>query len=161
MNVEKRDEHLNKLIGVKTEEKEVVDLQTPLVPSQGSQITTSNGNVVAIPDPSNKNNELIKARIRMDSLSQKLDDVINSHTDVAVEFGKARDVEAVATLAKTLVEINKEIRETNKELYSKESESDDEKDAKVVNKTQNNFVFNGDMRTLNDIISGKSKNEDF
>ncbi len=153
MNVKARDAHLNELIGVKQEE-------TTEVAVVNNSLTTTNSSVpVAIPDNSDKDNELIKSRIRMNNLGQKLNDVVNSHTDVAVEFGKARDVEAVAAIAKTLVEINREIRETNRELYDK-GEQEDEKDAKVVNKTQNNIIFKGDMRELNDLISGKNKDEE-
>ncbi len=89
--------------------------------------------------------ELRDGRGKLKGTFDKLEEVLDSQADFAQETNKARDVEAIARLAKTMVEIQTEIRETNKNLHGT-------KNPQVVNNTQKNYVYKGGQREIIDNI---------
>jgi len=100
----------------------------------------------------NIESELLKGRTRLEVSYTKLEDVLQSHSDNAINFGKSRDVEAVSALGKTLLEMQREIRQTNSDLFKK----DDPKAIDPKHLTQNNIILSGDMRDVLNAIDMKN-----
>ena len=138
MNINERDLHLKKRIGI-IPDTEIVN--TSFVSTQINQTRTVTQMVTE--DESDHDRELIEGRQRLKNINSQLEDVLSSHSEVAAEFNKSRDVEAVAQLAKTMIDLNKEIRDTNKDLHGERGNV-----KKTDNNTQNNIYISGDTRSI-------------
>ena len=141
MTSESRDNHLDTIFGIAEKPKET----TPVVVQENTSIVPSDDNNKDIYKV-----ELATANEKLDNIYSKLEGVLESHTDIAIDFSKSRDVEAVAKVASVMVALQKEKRESNKELY----EVDKKKEEVKQNNTQNN-IYVGSTRNLIDLLEGK------
>ena len=108
-----------------------------------------------VEESNNRVKELENNKKRLKNVHQKLEEILTSHADIAMDFGKARDVEVLSGLGKTLVEVNREIRETTKDIYGKGEQENNNTQQKNV---QNNIYF-GDTREILEAID-KEEDED-
>jgi hypothetical protein len=150
MRIEDRNEHLDIRLGIK--EPVVEEVEQEIIPAgepTSKEMTELNEHDV----DHERKSQLIAGRKRLHDMFETAELVFQSHADVATDFSKSRDVEAFSALGKTMIELNKEIRATNEEIYDKPEEKKDD----TKNITQNNVVFNGDTRELLDMINGKKQ----
>ena len=143
MNIKLRDEHLDIVLGIKKKEEQgmviVCDDKQLIAPSGYGQ------EKLQLTENDSYESELLKGRLRMEVITTSLESVLESHADVAKEFSKARDVEAVAAMAKSITELYRETRQTNEILFEKKKEPD----AKQGNNINNsNVIVTTSMRDL-------------
>jgi hypothetical protein len=143
MALKERDEHLESVLGIREKEKE--EKLPTVVPTSSVPVTVT--------EDSEREGQLIRQRDRLDAVVGTLESVLESHADVSKEFSKSRDVEALAALAKSMVEVAKEIRETNMQIYGEKKTV-----TPINNNTQNNVIVTS-MRELLDIIEEKERDQ--
>jgi hypothetical protein len=147
--LKERNEHLDSIFGITKKQEEPQHIQS-VVTTVPSNANTS----VAVVDGEN-NNELKKSLedniSKLDIMYIKLEGVLDAHAEVCTEFSKGRDVEALAKLAQTMVDLNRESRETKLKMFEKEKKDTAVNQQIIANQT-NNTIEIGSMRELNDLL---------
>jgi hypothetical protein len=133
MNLKERDTHLDKKLGIIDPNKKEDNAIEEVSSSEITTLDPSNGNIIQ-----QKLQENVK---KLNDIHDTMAEVLESGKDNATSFGKASDYEAVSKVADSMINIQKEIRETIKLQYASELNKSD----KDVNA---NIVFNGNFRDL-------------
>jgi hypothetical protein len=146
MNLEKRDEHLDEVLGIK-EPKEILPEIVEELDIEETLPAVVNENST---DIDVIKSEMVESKSKLEIVYDRLGELLESATDTALSFSKARDVDAVAHVAATMIALRKEIRETNNDIADKSPK-------KEANNVTNNAIFVGNSRELLDLINGKKK----
>ena len=144
MKIEERDQHLDDVIGIGINEKKPeIIVGEEILPTEQKDNVDEERKIA-----------LREVEVRLKNIHQKLEDVLDSHLDVAIDFGRSRDVEAISKLGQTIIDVNKELRETNKDMFGETKVPN----KKEVKNTQNN-IYVGDTREILDLLKEEEKNE--
>ena len=144
MSIENRNENLDIKLGIKSEIIEVKNENNSLIESNENK-------EIAISNDLNLENEIEESKSKLKVLFNESLDVFEQAKNVASDFSKPRDIEAFSGLIKNMGELQKQIMDINYNLIKIKKDAENKKDDDPT-KVQNNFVFLGDMRKLNDII---------
>jgi len=133
MNLNDRNTHLDKKLGIIDPNKKE-DLPETIEESS-TEITPT------IPSNNVLQQKLESNVSKLNDIHDTMAEILESGKDNATSFGKASDYEAVSKVADSMINIQKEIRETVKLQYGYVDHTE-EKDVNA------NVVFNGNFRDL-------------
>lgn len=155
MSIKDRNKNLQKLLGiippdgVTEEPQETSQTNVPEIIKDKKEI------VVPSPDKKEKllHRELRRNKKQLSKMVSIAENVLENSADIATEFQRSRDVEAFSDLLKSMTEVISKRAEIDKALYGK---TENTQEGTEIKNQQNIFV--GDMRQLNDIIKKGTAN---